>query len=107
MGLKINLEFDGAAQAAPATFRAAIQHAASILDAAFSNPVTINIQVQYGENGIPSGYGLGGPTSGAYAGYSTVRADLIANASGGSYFAALPAGSAIQGQSSIAVGPAE
>ena len=60
MGLDINLEFDAAAQAAPASFRAAIEKAASILDAAFSNPVTINIQIQYGENGVgPTGANIG------------------------------------------------
>jgi hypothetical protein len=103
MGLDINLEFDAAAQAAPASFRAAIQKAASILDAAFSNAVTINIEIQYGESNIQSGGANGGPSDSISADYSSVRADLIAAAPGDNNFAALPTGSSIQGQSSLLV----
>jgi len=103
MGLDINLEFDAAAQAAPASFRAGIEKAASILNATFSNPVTINIQIQYGENGVGPTGANGGPSNGTLENYSTVRADLVAAAPGDSNFAALPLAPTIQGQSSILV----
>ena len=45
-----------------------------------------------------------GPSGGQYLNYSTVRADLINNATAGdATFNALPSGSSIQGQSSVAV----
>jgi hypothetical protein len=107
MGLSINLEFDAAALAAPTAFRTAVQQAASMLDAAISNPITLNIQVQYGE-GIDPTSAEGGPNSGALANYPTVRADLITDAAPGDLnFSALPVGSSIQGQSQVVVWDAE
>jgi hypothetical protein len=107
MGLDINIEFDAAALAAPASFRAGIEKAASILDAAFSNPVTINIQVRYGGNGVPPTGADGGPSNGTPAPYSTIRADLIAAAPGDGNLASLPVGATVQGQSSILVWSAQ
>jgi serralysin len=52
VGLNINLEFDSAALAAPAAFRTAIQQAASMLDAAIANPITVNIEIEYGEDDV-------------------------------------------------------
>jgi serralysin len=104
MALNIHLEFDAAAMAAPASFRAGIQAAASILNAAISTPITVNIIVQYGENGIASTGAQAGPDNGLFENYSTVRGDLIANAApGDTTFNALPGGSTIQGQSQVAV----
>ncbi|MFI5015379.1 MAG: NF038122 family metalloprotease [Hyphomicrobiales bacterium] len=45
----VNLEFDAQALAAPQSFRNGMQAAANILDADFSNAITVNITVGYGE----------------------------------------------------------
>lgn len=100
-GITINLIFDAAAMAAPASFRAGIQQAVSILAAAISDPITVNIKIDY------SGTGHGaaaGPDHGLYQSYSSIRADLINYATpGDTTFNALAAGSSIQGQSNVAV----
>lgn len=50
----INLEFDSFAMAAPQSFRDGMQSAASLIEAAFANNITVNISVGYGEfNGTP------------------------------------------------------
>src|SRR5258708_27016111 len=100
-GITINLLFDAAAMAAPASFRAGIQQAASILTSAISDKITVNIKIDYsGTGGGPAA----GPHNGPYESYSSVRADLINNATAGdTTFNALPSGSSIQGQSSVAV----
>ena len=100
-GFTVNLEFDAAAMAAPASFRAGIEQAASILAATITNRITVNIGIDYSGTG---GGAAAGPDNGEYLSYSTVRADLVAGAlPGDSTFNALPAGSTIQGQSQVAV----
>ena len=100
-GITINLLFDAAAMAAPASFRAGIQQAASMLTAAISDKITVNIKIDYSGTG---GGAAAGPDNGLYESYSTVRADLINNATpGDTTFNALPSGSSIQGQSKVAV----
>jgi hypothetical protein len=100
-GITINLLFDAAAMAAPLSFRTAIQQAASLLTAAISDKITVNIKIDYSGTG---GGAAAGPDSGLYESYSLVRADLINNATpGDTTFNALPGGSSIQGQSSVAV----
>jgi hypothetical protein len=100
-GITINLLFDTAAMAAPASFRAGIQQAASILTAAISDKITVNIKIDYSGTG---GGAAAGPDNGLYESYTSVRADLINNAtSGDTTFNAMPSGSSIQGQSSVAV----
>ncbi len=100
-GITINLLFDAAAMAAPASFRAGIQQAASILTAAISDKITVNIKIDYSGTG---GGAAAGPDNGLYESYTSVRADLINNATpGDTTFNALPGGSSIQGQSSVAV----
>ena len=100
-GITINLLFDAAAMAAPASFRAGIQQAASILTAAISDKITVNIKIDYSGTG---GGAAAGPDNGLYESYSSVRADLITNATlGDTTFNALPSGSSIQGQSNVAV----
>jgi Cadherin-like/FG-GAP-like repeat len=100
-GITINVIYDAAALAAPASFRAGIQQAVSIMAAAISDKITVNIKVDY------SGTGHGaaaGPDHGLFQSYSSIRADLINNATpGDTAFAALAAGSSIQGQSNVAV----
>jgi 20S proteasome alpha/beta subunit len=100
-GITINLLFDTAAMAAPASFRAGIQQAASILTTAISDKITVNIKIDYSGTG---GGAAAGPDQGFYESYSSVRADLINNATpGDTTFNALPSGSSIQGQSNVAV----
>jgi len=67
-GITINLLFDAAATAAPASFRAAITQAASLLTAAISDQITVNIKIDYSGSG---GGAAGGPDNGQYLGYST------------------------------------
>jgi hypothetical protein len=100
-GLTINLLFDAAAMAAPASFRAGIQQAAALLSAAISDKITLNFQIDYSGTG---GGAAAGPDNGQWLSYSSVRADLINNATAGdTTLSALPAGSTIQGQSNVAV----
>jgi len=100
-GITINLLFDAAAMAAPASFRAGIQQAASLLTAAISDQITVNIKINYSGTG---GGAAAGPDAGLYQGYSSVRTNLISHATAGdTSFNALPSGSSIQGQSSVAV----
>src|SRR3984885_9440869 len=100
-GFTINLIFDAAAMAAPASFLTGIEQAASILSATITNKITVNIDIDYSGTG---GGAAAGPDNGQYVSYSTVRADLIANATpGDTSFSALPTGSTIQGQSQVAV----
>src|SRR4051812_22745655 len=100
-GLTINLLFDAAAMAAPASFRAGIQQAAAILSSAISDKITVNIKIDYSRTG---GGAAAGPDHGVFVSYSTIRADLVNNASPGDIiFNALTAGSSIQAQSSVAV----
>jgi hypothetical protein len=100
-GITINLLFDAAAMAAPASFRAGIQQAASILTGAISDQITVNIKIDY--SGVGGG-AAAGPDDGFFETYSSVRADLINHATpGDAAFNALPGGSSIQGQTNVAV----
>jgi serralysin len=100
-GLTINLIFDAAAMAAPASFRSGIQMAAAILSASISDKIAINLNIDYSGTG---GGAAAGPDNGLWESYSSVRADLINNAApGDTTFNALPTGSTIQGQSNVAV----
>src|SRR6266849_3906469 len=67
-GIIINLLFDVAAMAAPASFRAGIQQAASILTAAISDQITVNIKIDYSGTG---GGAAAGPDSGQYESYTS------------------------------------
>jgi hypothetical protein len=100
-GITINLLFDAAAMAAPASFRAGIQQAASILTSAISDKITVNIAIDYSGTG---GGAAAGPDNGLYESYSSVRANLINNATpGDTVFNGLPSGASFQGQSNVAV----
>jgi hypothetical protein len=100
-GITINLIFDAAALAAPASFRAGIQQAVGILAATISDKITVNIKIDYSGTG---GGAAAGPDHGLFQSYSSIRADLINNATAGdTTFNALAAGSTIQGQSNVAV----
>jgi serralysin len=100
-GITINLLFDAPAMAAPASFRAGIQQAASILTSAISDKITVNIKIDYSGTG---GGAAAGPDNGQYVSYTNVRSDLINDATpSDTTFNALPSGSSIQGQSNVAV----
>jgi serralysin len=100
-GLTIDLIFDAAAMAAPASFRNGIEQAAAILSATITDKITVNLNIDYSGTG---GGAAAGPDNGQWVSYSTVRADLVNNASAGdTTFNALPTGSTIQGQSNVAV----
>jgi serralysin len=100
-GIVINLLFDAAAMAAPASFRAGIQQAAGILATTISDKITVNLAIDYGGTG---GGAAAGPDHGVYVNYSSVRSYLVNNAMpGDGAFNALPGGSSIQGQSNVAV----
>jgi Ca2+-binding RTX toxin-like protein len=104
-GLTINLLFDTAAMAAPASFRTGIEQAASILAGTISDKITVNLTIDYGGTG---GGAAAGPDSGYYEPYSLIKSDLINNATpGDKTFNALPTGSSVQGQSNVAVWNAE
>lgn len=100
-GITINVIFDAAAMAAPASFRAGVQQAVAILAANISDKITVNINVDYSGTG---GGAAAGPDNGTYQSYSSVRSMLISHASSGdAIFNNLPTGTAIQGQSNVAV----
>jgi hypothetical protein len=100
-GITINLIYDAAALAAPASFRAGIEQAVAILAAAISDKITVNIKIDYSKTG---GGAAAGPDNGRYEPYSWVRDNLVNNATpGDATFNALTGGSTIQGQSNVAV----
>ncbi|WP_316168113.1 MULTISPECIES: NF038122 family metalloprotease, partial [unclassified Bradyrhizobium] len=100
-GLTINLIFDAAAMAAPASFRAGIQQAAALLSTAISDKITINLKIDYSGTG---GGAAAGPDHGQWVSYSNVRSYLVNNATAGDgTFDALPGSSTLQGQSDVAV----
>src|SRR5439155_292811 len=75
--------------------------AASILTGTISDKITVNLKIDYSGTG---GGAAAGPDAGLYEPYSTVRTDLVSNATAGdTTFNALPTGSTFQGQSSVAV----
>ena len=104
-GFKLNLVYDSAAMAAPASFRAAIERAAAIVQAAFTDNITVNLTVDISGTG---GFAYAGPSAGRLIDYSTVSSLLKSRASAGdTSFNALPTSTSIQGKSSVAVWNAE
>jgi Cadherin-like len=100
-GITINLIFDTAAMAAPASFRAGIQQAVAILASTITDKITVNIKIDYSGTG---GGAAAGPDHGFLESYSLIRSDLINGATpGDTTFNALSSGTSIQGQSSVAV----
>ena len=97
-GITFDLLFDATA---PASFQAGIVQAASMLSAAISDKITVNLNIHYSGTG---GGAFAGPDGGLFESYSTVKSDLINNATPGeTIFNALPSGSSIQGQTNVAV----
>jgi len=121
--LTINLVYDAQALAAPQSFRNGMQAAANILQAAFLDPITVNIAVGYGEFG---GQAINPNVSGAYIGYtgggqfgngqgvsvsySNLRVDLSNSASDNFdqlSVNSLPQGTSLEGQSNFILGSAQ
>jgi hypothetical protein len=110
-GMTINLVFDSNAQSAPQSFRDGMQTAASIIDAAFSDPVTINIEVGFGE--FPGGGSIspnvseGGFAQSISESYPTLR-NLLAShetsANDRTSVNSLPNTTTIQGQANVVIG---
>src|SRR5205085_7592739 len=79
--------------------------AMNLLSAAISDPITVNIKIDYSGTG---GGAAAGPDNGQWLSYSSVRSYLVNNASpGDTSFNSLPNTSSIQGQSNVAVWNAE
>src|SRR5215813_874281 len=98
-GLTINLLFDAAAMAAPQSFRDGVTQAMQLICAVVTDHITLNLSIDYSGTGRGA---FGGPTGGNYVSYSTVRADLVNNASpGDTTFNSLPSGSTFAGQSQV------
>ncbi len=101
-GITFDLLFDAGA---PASFKAGIVQAASMLSAAIFDKITVNLNIHYSGTG---GGAFAGPDGGMFESYSMVKSDLINNATpGDTIFNALPGGTSVQGQSSVAVWNAE
>ncbi len=110
--MNVHIVFDSSALSAPPGFQSAVLAAASIIDAALTDNITINIAVGYGEI---SGTTLtqqagaeGDPAGGDFFAYNQIRGLLVGGASAGdSVFNGLPSGNSIQGQPQVAVWFAE
>jgi hypothetical protein len=85
-GITFNLLFDSGA---PATFQQGITQAASILASQITDHITVNLVIHYSGTG---GGAFAGPDHGLFEPYSTIRADLVNNATpGDTNFNFLPA----------------
>jgi Ca2+-binding RTX toxin-like protein len=112
----INLVFDQNALGAPQGFRDTVQSAANLICATFSDPITVNLSVGYGEitagstvSPLTNGAAEALATAGGVFSYSQVRGLLAAQVSADvlSGVQALPDAAAVQGQSTVAVWSAE
>jgi len=65
-GFTFDLIFDAAAMAAPSSFRAGVEQAASILSAAINDKITVNINIDYSGTG---GGASAGPDNGLFESY--------------------------------------
>jgi hypothetical protein len=114
VGMRINLQYDASVANAPSGFREAMQTAANLLQAAFSDAITVNIAVGWGEVGgtaiTASGVAEGGPTSGVYVPYASLKSGLLASArsaTDSTAYASLSDGLNPNGNGSIAVWSAQ
>jgi Ca2+-binding RTX toxin-like protein len=104
-GITFDLNFTAAAMAAPASFRAGIVQAATMLSNVISDKITVNFKIDYSGTG---GGAAAGPDAGYYESYSLIRSDLLKTAAAGdTTFNYLPAATGIQGSSNVAVWNAE
>jgi hypothetical protein len=104
-GLVINLLWDTSVASAPASFKTAIQAAASMIQQYVTTPITVNIAVGWGEIGgfggnapytVPGYSALGETLGGVWQSYSSVKQALTNTATSAddkSVLAALPSSS--------------
>jgi hypothetical protein len=81
--LQINITYDSSVSGAPAGFETAVQAAVQYLDSAFNSPITINIDIGWGEvDGTPLSAGSVGESEsdGYLYTYSQFRTALLDNA---------------------------
>lgn len=79
----IDLEFDASVSAAPAGFKEVIEAAAAVLDALIADPITVTLDVGWGECGgftMPLTAGAAGGEAGAFYSYAQIEAALKTNA---------------------------
>jgi hypothetical protein len=75
----INISYDSSVASAPAAFKAAINYVVNYFDTLFTNPVTININVGWGEvNGQTLGSGALGESSSNLASTGGTSASVVA-----------------------------
>jgi hypothetical protein len=109
----INLQYDALALGAPQSFRDGVQTAANIIGATFSDAITVNVTVGYGEiTGLSLGTSAaeGGPLGTSFISYTSLRSDLARSATSADDFtslAFLPVGSSLQGVSTFVVSRAQ
>jgi hypothetical protein len=110
----INLIFNASVNSAPGGFRNTVQTAASQLEALYSDPVTINITVGWGEiSGTPitdHRIALGGPSSGTFRTYADTVSRLRADRTTSDDFTAvgvLPASINPNGNGAIGISAAQ
>ena len=78
-GLTINVVYDASVANAPIGFKTTVAAAVAYLESQFSTPISITINVGYGEvGGSPLGSLGASQTSGTDVGYQTLRAALLA-----------------------------
>ena len=82
--MQINISYDSSVDNAPVGFKPAVEYVVGVLDAAFTNDVTINISVGWGEtDGTPltsNDLGTSWNTSAPKYSYDTIKTALIADA---------------------------
>lgn len=113
-GLHINLVYDASVAAAPSGFRDAMQSAANLLQSAFSDAITVNIAVGWGEVGgtaiTAHGVAEGGPTAGIWVPTATLKSALQSgarSAADSSAYTALSSAANPNGNGAIAVWSAQ
>jgi hypothetical protein len=115
-GFTINLVWDASALApgTPASFRAGVQNAAAMLQAAFTDPITVNIEVGYGEwanqIAVSPSEALGDVLNGVSEPYATLRGLLSSHATSADDQTAvnsLPNSPSLQGMSRFLIGGAQ
>jgi hypothetical protein len=108
----INLIYDAQALAAQQSFRDGMQTAANLLQAAFNDNITINIDVGYGEikgQPVPGNFSEGSPRTLSIS-YANLRTDLANSGTSADDITsinALPTTASLQGQSNFFIATAE
>jgi len=105
-------EYDAEALAAPQAFRDDIQIAINMLDAKFTDNITVKIAVGYGEAGVfgslpNQNTSEGGYTQSTDVSYSTLRTDLLSTSSFDRDSTSVPNTTSVNGQSFLEISSAQ